>query len=160
MGFVPFPPTANGEIVPQWLPGSDGSVPPNALVGGKDIDGEPLYIGRARYGGGLLPGKMKPKHRGCYVGHGGKEHLIKHYEVLCNISHEWRETRKDEIPPGALEAGYAETGERLYIGRIKHKGNMCLGKVQPSHECLYIVFGGKEIAYKSYQIFIPNPPKK
>lgn len=98
---------------------------------------------------------MKPRHRGCYVGHSGKEHLIKHYEVLCNVpaNYEWKESRKDEIPPGAVEAGYSETGEKLYIGRIKHKESMCLGKVHPSHKCLYIVFGGKEIAYKAYQIF-------
>lgn len=101
--------------------------------------------------------QFKPRHRGCYVGFGGSEHLVKHYEVLCAIPHEWIETRKDEIPPGALEAGYAETGERLYIGRIRHKGSMCIGKVHPSHKCLYISFGGKEIAYKSYQIFVPNP---
>lgn len=105
----------------------------------------------------LPPFQFKPRHKGCYVGHGGKEHLVKHYELLCNIPHEWKESRKDEIPEGALEAGYSETGERLYIGRIKHKGSMCLGKVQPSHKCLYIVFAGKEVAYKAYQIFIPNP---
>lgn len=97
---------------------------------------------------------MKPRHRGCYVGFAGKEHLVKHYEVLCNMAHEWKEARKDEIPEGALEAGYSETGEKLYIGRIKHKDSLCLGKVQPSHKCLYIVFAGKEVAYKAYQIFI------
>lgn len=158
-GILPIPVQAiipPNPSQPHWQPGSEGHLPPNALIGGKDVDGESLYIGRARYGGGLIPGKFKPRHKGCYVGHGGKEHLVKHYEVLSNMPHEWKESRKDEIPQGALEAGYSETGEKLYIGRIKHKGSMCLGKVHPSHKCLYIVFGGKEIAYKAYQILVPS----
>lgn len=81
---------------------------------------------------------------------------MKHYEVLGSMPHEWVETRHDEIPPGALVGGYAETGEPLYIGRVKHKKSMCLGRVWPSMKCLYIVFGGKEVQYHSYQVLVPT----
>lgn len=100
--------------------------------------------------------QLVPSHKGCYVAWGGKEELVKHYEVLCNTDGDWQETRKSEIPLRALEAGYTETGEKLYIGRVPHKKSYTLGKVHPSHKCCYISFAGKEIAYKAYDIFVPK----
>lgn len=165
-------PTPVAQPVPQWLPGTEGSVPAGAVAGGRDINGEPLYVARARYGGALIPGKviisfsvsvinliyllfqLVASHRGCYVAWGGKENLVKHYEVLCNYEGEWIPSRKDEIPAKAIDGGHTETGEKLFIGRASHKKLNTPGKVQPSHKCCYISFSGREVAYKSYEILV------
>lgn len=52
-----------------WVPVEEGNYPENALVGGNDADGEPLYIGRSYHEGALLPGKVNKAHNTCYVAH-------------------------------------------------------------------------------------------
>lgn len=68
-GFHPIIPSGTVDVPngksdsngPEWKPGSEGFVPPESLIGGTDIDGKSLYIARARYGGGLMPGKVRNK---------------------------------------------------------------------------------------------------
>ena len=58
-----------------------------------------------------------------------------------------------EVPFGAIQGGQTSSGEPLYIGRIWHKGEPCVGKIHPSHQTLYISYGGKEHHYKhGYEI--------
>jgi hypothetical protein len=65
----------------HWVPCDNGSVPQGAFVCGLDKDGSSLYVGRAFYGGDLLPGKIVPKHGCAYVSRDGVEHGVKRYEV-------------------------------------------------------------------------------
>ncbi|XP_055714142.1 uncharacterized protein LOC129808322 isoform X2 [Phlebotomus papatasi] len=141
---------------PFWLPASEGQVPPGAVVGGHEVGGEKLYVARARHGGALIPGKLVPSHRCCYVPWGGREHSVKHYEVLCNCSGTWISASRGNYSPHALPGGTSEKGETLYIGRANHKGSQTIGKIQPSHKLCYIPYAGKEIGYKSYEVFVPN----
>lgn len=62
-----------------WCDAQDGSIPPDAVVGGDD--GGPLYIGRADHEGALLPGKVSANHGVCYVAWGGQEHAKNQYQV-------------------------------------------------------------------------------
>lgn len=39
---------------PCWVPASNGQVPPDAVQGG--MDGEPLFVARAKHEGDLIPG--------------------------------------------------------------------------------------------------------
>lgn len=55
---------------------------------------------------------------------------------------------------GALPGGQSEDGEPLYIGRVIHDGALTVGKVQPSHGCLYIPYGGQELSFKEYEILL------
>lgn len=66
---------------PKWIPSSGGSVPPNAVVGGKDVNGEPIYVIRARHEGSLTPGKLVPSHKMAYVPWGGRKNPKDEYEV-------------------------------------------------------------------------------
>lgn len=59
-----------------------------------------------------------------------------------------------DIPGAALQAGHSEDGEPLFIGRANHEGTITVGKVQQSHACCYISYGGQEIAYSDYEIYI------
>lgn len=70
----------NGNV--SWVPTSYGSVPPNALAGGRTASGETLYVGRAHWQGSLTPGKVHPSHGTLYIPYGGAEVPIKSYEIL------------------------------------------------------------------------------
>ncbi|XP_052752843.1 uncharacterized protein LOC128201118 [Galleria mellonella] len=70
----------------RWVPGSNGSVPPGAIAGGRTASGETLYVGRARYQLSVTPGKVHPSHYSCYIGFAGAEVAVKMYDVLCRIS--------------------------------------------------------------------------
>lgn len=77
-------PSAPLEVQPlsgshTWVSASGGEIPSGAVQGG--TDGEPLYVGRARHEGGLIPGKVKPTHGVCYIPWGGEEHGKNDYEV-------------------------------------------------------------------------------
>ncbi|XP_011504091.1 PREDICTED: C3 and PZP-like alpha-2-macroglobulin domain-containing protein 8 isoform X2 [Ceratosolen solmsi marchali] len=135
-----------------WSDVKGGVLPPGAVVGGEDD--EPLYIGRANHEGALLPGKVKFSHGVCYVAWGGLEHTKTEYQVLCNCSPMWMPVSGNNIPPNALPAGQTEDGEPLFVGRINHQNTLTLGKVHPSHGCLYIPFGGEEIPFNDYEILI------
>ena len=65
----------------KWEKVDDGKIPNNAVIGG-DEDGEPFYIARAYYLGGLHPGKTKEGWKTCNIGYGGKEVELGNYEVL------------------------------------------------------------------------------
>lgn len=66
---------------PKWLPASNGSVPPNAVQGGNDCNGEMIFVARALHEGAMLPGKLVPSHRVAYVPWGGRENPKDQYEV-------------------------------------------------------------------------------
>ena len=64
-----------------WVATSGSKIPDNALMAGEDPEGGPLYIGRAQHDGGLIPGKVQPKHGCCYIAHGGNEISNEEYQV-------------------------------------------------------------------------------
>lgn len=55
-------------------------IPYNAVPGGED-SGETIYIGRAVHNGEVIPGKVVPSHRCCYVASAGAEHSHREYQV-------------------------------------------------------------------------------
>lgn len=70
------------------------------------------------------------------------------------------------IPDGAFVAGYCKSGEQLLIGRTHFQGSLTPGKIQRSHGCLYIPFGGLEHSVQSnFEVLIgitppPSPPDR
>lgn len=60
----------------------NGHVPPGAVSAGNQSNGEPLFIGRAHFGGSLTPGKIHRSHGCLYIPFGGAEQSIQQYEVL------------------------------------------------------------------------------
>lgn len=135
-----------------WVSSKGGDIPPNAVPGG--FDNEQLYIGRARHEGALLPGKVVPSHGVCYVPWGGAEHGKDDYEVLCGCEAAWIQSVGGNLPEGALPSGESEDGEPLFVGRAQHEGTVTVGKVQASHNCCYIPYGGQEIGYPEYEVLV------
>lgn len=137
-----------------WVAASGGNVPPRAFVGGEDNGGEYLYVVRCNFQGGLVPGKLVASHGTAYVAWGGNENAVSDYEVLCDFSGRWVACSGGNIPPNALPGGQSEDGEPLYVGRVIHEGTLTIGKVQQSHSCCYIPYGGQEHSYPQYEILV------
>lgn len=51
----------------------DGKIPLRAVIGGVDSSREKVYVGRIKKDGTLLPGKVVPSHKCCYVAYEGTE---------------------------------------------------------------------------------------
>lgn len=66
----------------KWQPASNGQIPSGAVPGGKTASGETLYIGRVRYEGSIVLGKIHPSHGAVYVPYGGLEVKFTDYEQL------------------------------------------------------------------------------
>ena len=143
-----------------WVPSSNGQVPQEAIPGGYTSTSEILYIGRKNLNGEMTPGKIYPPHDCLYIYYGGDEHCYKdNFEVLVSrvgkASFAWVPSLKGQVPQEAIPGGYTSTGEILYIGRKIHEGEMTPGKIDPSHDCLYISYGGAEHCYKdNYEVLV------
>uniref|UniRef100_A0A1I8NZK1 Farnesoic acid O-methyl transferase domain-containing protein n=1 Tax=Stomoxys calcitrans TaxID=35570 RepID=A0A1I8NZK1_STOCA len=152
----PRVPSIYPSLTPQesWVPATNGTIPPNAVSGGRDGH-EQLYIARARHAADLIPGKLHPSHGCCYVAFGGEEHSHRQYEVLCNSYGRWIPFN-GRLPPNALLGGNTANGEPLYISRVHHDGAITIGKFHPSHGNCYIPYGGKEIAFRDFEIYVSH----
>lgn len=98
--------------------------------------------------------QVVPSHGVCYIPWGGAENPKSEYEVLCDAIGMWVPCSGGDIPGPALQAGSTEDGEPLFIGRANHEGTQTIGKVQASHGVCYIPYGGQEIAYNDFEVFI------
>ncbi|EFA00610.1 uncharacterized protein LOC663246 [Tribolium castaneum] len=136
-----------------WVAARNGEVPPRAFAGGED-NGEPVYVARANFNGGLIPGKLVASHGTAYVPWGGQENAVPEYEVLCDFPGNWIACSGGNVPPNAVTAGQSEEGEPLYVGRVVHDGSLTVGKVQPSHGVVYIPYGGTELGFQDYEILV------
>lgn len=68
----------------------------------------------------------------------------------------WVPSKLDNIPAGAVVAGYSEDigHEKLYIGRAKYLNHIIPGKVQPTHKVCYVPYDGKEVGMDNYEILV------
>ncbi|KAJ8735379.1 hypothetical protein PYW07_006999 [Mythimna separata] len=137
-----------------WVDASGGDVPPDAVVGGQDCNGEPVYVARAQHEGALLPGKLCASDGCAFVPWGGEEHEKPTYQVLVGGSNNWVRTSGSNVPPGAFPGGQTEDGEPLFVGRVYHEDNLITGKVQQSHGVCYISFEGEELSFDDYEVLM------
>lgn len=70
------------ETYVVWKRASNGDVPSNAIVGGKESDGAKVYICRGSYNGGVHSGKIRSAFAACNLSWGGQEVKVNPYEVL------------------------------------------------------------------------------
>ncbi|XP_055859197.1 natterin-1-like isoform X2 [Episyrphus balteatus] len=142
-----------------WVPSAPGApLPALAVVGGHDCDGTPIFVGRSYHEGDNLPAKVVPSKYTAYVCWGGREITKNHYEVLVGNNYCWIPCAAGQVPPNAVLAGNTVTGEPLFIGRGYWEGSLTVGKIHPSHHCLYIPFGGAEHRLDCYEVLTYNMP--
>jgi hypothetical protein len=82
------PGTIYHDTAYKWLTRSAGEpFPETAVTGGRDIDGCPIYVGRAYHDGDMIPAKVIPERNVAYVAHGGQEHAKHNFEVSSHSPH-------------------------------------------------------------------------
>lgn len=138
----------------------NGKLGKKALVAGKDTDGSLIYAGRAMYAGINLPAKIIPKKNSCYVSYNGVEIAVEDFEVVAAKCDKFT---WEPSCHGKIEANVVVTGrdgcDELFIGRAPFEGSLTVGKVHPSHQCLYIPFNGTEQRLTHYEVLIYKPKK-
>lgn len=143
------------RTVCEWVMCYEDRIPYNAVPGGED-SGETIYIGRAVHNGEVIPGKVVPSHRCCYVASAGAEHSHREYQALISDGTQfaWVPSSGGALPSGAVQGGMCTSGEPLFIGRTYHEGTLTIGKVHPSRQCLSIPYGGEEHCYSDYEVLV------
>ncbi|KAG5671493.1 hypothetical protein PVAND_001687 [Polypedilum vanderplanki] len=148
----------------KWKRGDVSSrLPRKAHRGGTDVCGAEIYVGRALHNGWMLPAKIIPSKRSAYVSYNGAEIPVQNFEVLVGKEKyfSWRPAADGNTTEGAISTGpYGSGCEELFIGRVAHQGSMTVGKIHPSHRCLYIGFNGLEIAYSCYEVLVWTGKRK
>ncbi len=66
----------------DWKKASGGSIPLDAIVAGRTLNGEPYYVVRAKYECGLHPGKLRFGYTAAHIPYGGVVVEVDEYEVL------------------------------------------------------------------------------
>lgn len=142
------------------------NLPKNAIVGGRAREDCPIYIGRVKEFGELKPvGVIKAKHTGkitAHLAYGGRETVVdipKHgCEVYCEGDVRWMRAFYGNLPHGAIPVAptsrHNALDETMYVGRATYMGQLIVGKVHPSHECLYIPYQGTEIPLREYEVLV------
>jgi DM9 repeat len=147
---------ARAEAGVAWVKASGGDVPPNAVAGGREAGGEPLYVCRANLDGGVHGGKVRKGLRGCNIGLGGKEQKASSYEVLVQRPLAWISMEGGEIPTDAIAAG-REGATTLYVCRAAFAGGIHSGKIQPAFGGCKFGVGGREQTVTSYEVLAYAP---
>lgn len=146
----------NSDAQLEWVT-FGGELPEKAVIGGVETH-RGLAVCRCDYKGAMHPGKVVGK--ACNIGWGGKEIIIKDFEVLVNkgvVDLTWLKTN-GSLPENAIQAG-TERGKGLYVGRTFHKNGTHPGKVfnvGRNYIC-NIGWGGKELTYKTFEVLVQIP---
>jgi len=155
--WIPPPPVAQPlpTTVPRmlWLAGANGSIPPDALVGGEE-SGRGLVICHAAHRGGTQSGKVDDKN--CNFGYGGVEVLAPRYEVLVvppqNVS--WVRAGNGVVPAYTVIGG-DEAGQMFPVCRASWSGGVHPGRVVGAN--CSIGYGGNEVMVAQYEVLVAPP---
>jgi phospholipase C len=113
---------ANAQL--SWKKFNGSSFSADYVSGGEESGPNKVPICRCEYQGGIHPGKFKMNGSdgiNCSIGWGGKEVLVKDFEILYNddgVPLKWVEVTNGKLPENAIVGGQ-ENGKNLYIGRVK-----------------------------------------
>ena len=159
----------------NWVPASNGYLPPGAVPGGRDESGEVIYIARAFHEDEIPAGYVSPSQKCCIYPWGCTTHQTSNYEVLVVEDQsclKWERASDGDLPVGAVtsnEEGEEESGVgrtltdsdisvgitfdriRINIPQRASRNMQLLGKIPVSHCCLYIPYKNKEFIYREYE---------
>ncbi|KAF9236664.1 hypothetical protein BU15DRAFT_76762 [Melanogaster broomeanus] len=141
-----------------WTSGQLGVLPTNAIQGGHEANGSPLYVARAPYAGGIHPGKASATL--VHISYGGEEIVIRsNFELLVGARAAVRwipvsgRLSLDQLGGATLVVGGNEAnGETLYVAQaaLEGRGLQC-GKVQFNRRA-HIPYGGEEVIVENYSV--------
>ncbi|KAK7868155.1 hypothetical protein R5R35_003030 [Gryllus longicercus] len=144
-----------GPPLPWWTHAHDAR-PQRPVRAGTDLDGGPLYVGRAWHQSQLLPAKVAPKHQGAFVAWKGREHskFFMQFEVLHLLRGraEWIEASDGDIPAQAFPVGITSSGRQAFAARASVQGVVTPGRIVEGDNCCYVPYGHKEWAFENYEV--------
>lgn len=133
-----------------WVPAIDDVIPPNAIVGGKNSDNEPLYISRAYYKQRLICGTIDPYTKSALIPYNDTvfEFTSGNYEILVYSQEKIQKYTTTPLPTTPLPIyegvhwvdriksnneylfNTIDCGQNsIVVGRALHKGRYIPGKV-------------------------------
>ncbi|KAF2879110.1 hypothetical protein ILUMI_27058 [Ignelater luminosus] len=159
---------ANCNVEGYYWRDYTGETPADALAGGTDVNGKPIYIGQIFNLRFLIPAKIYENDKTAYYEYGGPEHSIKdNIKILCTQHPEhfkWVRTNNEEIKlmtSGHLVIGGYEPGCTTYIGRVRHAGEILVGKALtdnlPQFAGLYVTKDEKAKKYTTFEVLTFDP---
>ncbi|GBC06204.1 hypothetical protein RclHR1_06690009 [Rhizophagus clarus] len=139
----------------KWVEASGGRVPPISFWEGD------YAIGRGHFNGGVHVGYVDKDREGLVIGWGGKEEILKDYEVLTGDKSyfHWVE-RSGACQPQSftpLKGGHEADGIELYIAKTKHNGKIKIGKIRPEWSSMGYGLDGRELSAENYFVFAIKP---
>lgn len=78
-------------------------------------------------------------------------------QVLCGSDLDWIQSGHGHVPSNAISSGRTSSGENLYISRTHYAGSLMVGKVHPSHRCMFFAFGPDERRELEYEVLVQRP---
>lgn len=135
-----------------------GEVPRNAVQGGYDTSGAPLYYCRGLVSGTWQPGKTRDGFGACNVPYGGRELAASRYQVLVKLIPAVQlgtvAASNGDRPKDAVKGGVDSDGETLFICAASYAGGTHTGKLKPSFHACLVPYGGSEISVSSYSVLV------
>ena len=128
-------------------------IPDDAVVGGH-VDGFKQFICQVYHQGDILPARIAQDSCLAVTSFDVSEIAATEYEYIRIDNVEWVADERGHVPKNAVSGGRTVTGEELYIGRVEYLNNLIMGKIHPSHRCLYFAYHGRELNSKVYEVLV------
>eukprot|EP01120_Amphizonella_sp_Union-15-10_P003529 TRINITY_DN1394_c0_g1_i1.p1 TRINITY_DN1394_c0_g1~~TRINITY_DN1394_c0_g1_i1.p1 ORF type:complete len:175 (+),score=38.33 TRINITY_DN1394_c0_g1_i1:61-525(+) len=137
------------------------NIPSNALIGGHEQDGTPLYVIRSKHENSVQPGKFNPKHTDAYIGFAGKEIGKSEFEILVLEAKDFVRARwvpvsqnQGDLLGRAFVSGFDINQEPLYVARAKVSGSVAVGKTGKHLAGASVPFNGEEKKVKKFEVLM------
>lgn len=127
-----------------------GYIPFDAIRGGTDIDGLPLFVCSGFLNGGVHPGTIRPGWPGCEVTYGASTTVAVNYNVLVP---KWEPASNDGF---SFPAGVDIDGNALEVCRANYQGGLHPGKHKILSPTCNIGWSGFEVPLTSFDA-LSNP---
>ncbi|RZC35673.1 DUF3421 domain containing protein [Asbolus verrucosus] len=143
-----------------------GSIPGDAVVGGKDINGHDIHMGQAYIRNhGLIVVQIYPGVKEVHAAIAGIKTVSTYVKILCGPQENfyWLPANATDLHLSLLDkhaviGGHNDGYGQINIGRIKHEGETKIGKINSwavGGAYFYFNNKGKEgVNVKSYEILI------
>lgn len=155
---VLFAAHVHSQAPSQWISVSSGSqIPSNALVGGNETDGTPLYVAIVSYNNQWHGGKTRKDWSHGALAFGDREINSGVYKVLvADRNYFWQYAPRNTFYPNAVTV---PDRQGMYLCRCQYQGGTQIGATWQGALGCAIGFGGTGIFVESYSLlFQPAPP--
>jgi len=144
-----------------WVLTNGKNFPQGAIEGGREKNGNVLYIARVFHEGGVHVGKAGDHlDKGAVIGYGGKEVEVDTYEILLGDTSKvkWVSVSDSTFSPqAAVEGGKEANGTTLFIAQAYYEGGTHPGKYSNGMKGACIAYGKNEKVIKdNFRILILN----